>query len=152
MISPPDQGYDFSLYLSGGFLSENCPMAGFLVGIAQVLLLAGFLMGIARVSKCSKTMRLCLGNSFLYSTVRSASRLIKNLPVPLGTLVRKRVRLKPAASLHHLLHLVKLDLVLCIIVTKLGNVPRPVSFFQCIGATISIVCSCAALSCIHQVV
>ena len=38
---------------------------------------------------------------------RSASRLIKNLPVPLGTLLRKRVRLKPAASLHHMLHLVK---------------------------------------------
>jgi hypothetical protein len=38
--------------------------------------------------------------------IRQASRLIKNLPVPLGTLVRKRVRLKLAASikiqLHHL--------------------------------------------------
>ena len=35
---------------------------------------------------------------------RSASRLIKNLPVPLGTLVRKRARLKPAVFLHRVLH------------------------------------------------
>ena len=54
---------------------------------------------------CNEAEILLLGNTFLYSTVRSASRLIKNLPVPLGTLVRKRVRLKPAASLHHIVYL-----------------------------------------------
>ena len=32
------------------------------------------------------------------------ARLIKNLPVPLGTLVRKGVRLKPAVFLHRVLH------------------------------------------------
>ena len=32
--------------------------------------------------------------------IKLASRLIKNLPVPLGTLVRKRARLKPAAIRH----------------------------------------------------
>jgi hypothetical protein len=40
------------------------------------------------------------------SYIKQASRLIKNLPVPLGTLVRKRVRQKLAACitirLHHL--------------------------------------------------
>ena len=56
---------------------------------------------------CNETEILLLGNTFLYSIVRSASRLIKNLPVPLGTLVRKRVRLKPAASLHHIVYLDK---------------------------------------------
>ena len=69
-------------------------------------------MGIARVTKCNETVILLLGNTFLYSTVRSASRLIKNLPVPLGTLVRKIVRLKLAASLHHIVHLIRPGLVL----------------------------------------
>jgi hypothetical protein len=36
--------------------------------------------------------------------IKLASRLIKNLPVPLGTLVRKRVRLKLAASVKVQLH------------------------------------------------
>jgi hypothetical protein len=35
--------------------------------------------------------------------IRQASRLIKNLPVPLGTLVRKRVRLKLAAENHNII-------------------------------------------------
>jgi hypothetical protein len=35
--------------------------------------------------------------------IRQASRLIKNLPVPLGTLVRKRVRLKLAAENHSII-------------------------------------------------
>jgi hypothetical protein len=36
--------------------------------------------------------------------IKLASRLIKNLPVPLGTLVRKRVRLKLAAPIKIRLH------------------------------------------------
>ena len=122
-------------------------LAGFPVGFARVLLLAGFLMGIARVTKCSETMIILLGNTFLYSTVRSASRLIKNLPVPLGTLVRKRVRLKPAASLHHIVHLIRPGL--CIVGAELSNVPRLVSFFQCICAMICIIGSCTVFSCVH---
>ena len=65
----------------------------------------------------------------LIEKVRSASRLIKNLPVPLGTLVRKRARLKPAAC-YIVFYISYLFLILSIIWAQLRNVPWPLTLFH----------------------
>jgi hypothetical protein len=59
-----------------------------------------------QANACAKLMAsdACLFFEINDEYIKLASRLIKNLPVPLDTLVRKRVRLKLAASIKIRLH------------------------------------------------
>ena len=86
---------------------------------------------------------------FIY---RSASRLIKNLPVPLGTLVRKRARLKPAVFyIVSYINIISF-LALGIIRTKLGYVPPPLLFLQRLSSMICINFQLMLFSSIYQIV
>ena len=93
----------------------------------------------------------CSTFTLLIEKVRSASRLIKNLPAPLGTLVKKRARLKPAAC-YIVYYISYLFLMLSIVWAQLGNVPWPLTLFQWKGRVRCVIHRLGFFSCIHQII